>query len=53
MSAFKKLAGDTALDGISTILPRLLNYALVPIQTYAFARPRDLSSNVEFYSYIA
>ena len=53
MSAFKKLAGDTALYGISTILPRLLNYALVPIQTYAFARPRDLSSNVEFYSYIA
>ena len=53
MNPFKKLAGDTALYGISTILPRLLNYALVPIQTYAFARPRELSSNVEFYSYIA
>ena len=53
MSLFKQLAGDTALYGISTILPRLLNYALVFIQTYAFPRPRDLSSNVEFYSYIA
>ncbi|WP_077922247.1 oligosaccharide flippase family protein [Spirosoma sp. 209] len=53
MSAFKKLAGDTALYGISTILGRLLNYVLVPIQTYAFAQPKQLSSNVEFYGYIA
>ncbi|GAB2570821.1 polysaccharide biosynthesis protein [Spirosoma areae] len=52
MSTFKKLAGDTALYGVSTILGRLLNYVLVPIQTYAFAKPRELSSNVEFYSYI-
>ncbi|MCX6213146.1 oligosaccharide flippase family protein [Spirosoma sp.] len=53
MSTFKKLASDTALYGVSTILGRLLNYVLVPIQTYAFARPKDMSSNVEFYSYIA
>lgn len=53
MSTFKKLASDTALYGISTILGRMLNYVLVPIQTYAFARPKELSSNVEFYSYIA
>ena len=53
MSTFKKLASDTALYGVSTILGRLLSYILVPIQTYAFARPKELSSNVEFYSYIA
>ncbi len=53
MSTFKKLAGDTALYGVSTILGRLLNYILVPIQTYAFSQPKDLSSNVTFYSYIA
>lgn len=53
MSTFKKLASDTALYGISTILGRMINYVLVPIQTYAFARPKELSSNVEFYSYIA
>ncbi len=53
MSTFKKLASDTALYGVSTILGRLLSYLLVPLQTYAFARPKDLSSNVEFYSYIA
>ncbi|MVM39747.1 oligosaccharide flippase family protein [Spirosoma sp. HMF3257] len=52
MSTFKKLAGDTALYGISTILGRLLNYALVPIQTYAFEKPAAMASNVEFYSWI-
>ncbi|GAB4037889.1 polysaccharide biosynthesis protein [Spirosoma gilvum] len=52
MSTFKKLAGDTALYGVSTILGRLINYALVPIQTYAFAKPAAMASNVEFYSWI-
>lgn len=52
MSQFKKLASDTALYGISTILGRLLNYALLPIQTYAFAKPAAMASNVEFYSWI-
>ncbi|GAB3952727.1 oligosaccharide flippase family protein [Spirosoma harenae] len=52
MSTFKKLASDTALYGVSTILGRLLNYALVPIQTYAFAKPAAMASNVEFYSWI-
>jgi len=53
MSAFKKLASDTALYGVSTILGRLLNYALVPVQTYAFGQPKQLASNVELYAYIA
>ncbi|GAB4005009.1 polysaccharide biosynthesis protein [Spirosoma sp. KCTC 42546] len=52
MGTFKKLAGDTALYGISTILGRLLNYALVPIQTYAFAKPAAMASNVELYGWI-
>ncbi len=52
MSTFKKLASDTALYGISTILGRLLNYALLPIQTYAFVKPAAMASNVEFYSWI-
>ncbi|GAA4412553.1 oligosaccharide flippase family protein [Nibrella viscosa] len=53
MSVFKKLAGDTALYGVSTILGRMLNYALVPLHTYVFRRPGELASNVEFYSYVA
>lgn len=52
MSTFKKLASDTALYGVSTILGRLLNYALVPIQTYAFEKPAAMASNVELYSWI-
>jgi O-antigen/teichoic acid export membrane protein len=52
MSTFKKLASDTALYGVSTILGRLLNYALLPIQTYAFVKPAAMASNIEFYSWI-
>ncbi|WP_420149610.1 polysaccharide biosynthesis C-terminal domain-containing protein [Spirosoma sp.] len=52
MSQFKKLASDTALYGISTILGRLLNFALVPLHTYVFTKPGALSSNVELYSYV-
>ena len=53
MSTFKKLAGDTALYGISTIFGRMLNFVLVPLQTYVFPRPGELASNVELYSYVA
>lgn len=53
MSTFKKLAGDTALYGISTILGRMLNFVLVPLQTYVFTRPSELASNVELYSWVA
>ncbi|WP_234736085.1 lipopolysaccharide biosynthesis protein [Tellurirhabdus bombi] len=52
MSAFKKLASDTALYGGSTILGRLLNWALVFLHTRIFIRPGELASNVEIYTYI-
>lgn len=52
MSTFKKLASDTALYGISTILARSINFALAPIQTYAFVKPAQLSSNVTIYAWI-
>ncbi len=52
MSTFKKLASDTALYGISTILARSINFALVPIQTYAFGKPASLASNVTIYAWI-
>ena len=52
MSTFKKLAGDTALYGLSTILARSINFALAPIQTYAFQEPADLASNVTLYAWI-
>lgn len=52
MSTFKKLAGDTALYGISTILARSINFAMVPIQTYAFKDPSALASNVKIYTWM-
>ena len=36
MSTFKKLASDTAVYGLSSVLGRLMNYLLFPIHTYAF-----------------
>lgn len=36
MGAIKKLAGETIIYGVSTILGRLLNYLLVPIYTIVF-----------------
>ncbi|MBD2754860.1 oligosaccharide flippase family protein [Spirosoma validum] len=52
MSQFKKLASDTALYGVSTILGRMLNFVLVPLHTYVFTKPGALASNVELYSYV-
>lgn len=49
----KKLAGQTAIYGLSTILPRLLNYALVPLFTYKFTNPADFGINTEIYAYIS
>ena len=38
MSQLKRLASHTAIYGISSILGRLINYALVPLHTSVFAR---------------
>jgi O-antigen/teichoic acid export membrane protein len=53
MTAIKQLAGQTAIYGLSTILGRLLNYALVPFYTYIFAKPAEFGLNIEFYAYIS
>jgi O-antigen/teichoic acid export membrane protein len=37
LGTLKKLAGQTAIYGFPTILGRLLNYLLVPLQTHIFA----------------
>ncbi|MGA0557417.1 polysaccharide biosynthesis C-terminal domain-containing protein [Larkinella sp. VNQ87] len=52
MSGFKKLASDTALYGISTILGRMLYWLMVPLHTRVFERTGALASNVELFSYI-
>lgn len=53
MSAIRKLAGQTAVYGVSTIFGRLLNFALVPFFSYIFDSPEVLGLNTEFYAYIA
>lgn len=53
MSSIKKLAGQTAIYGISTIVGRLLNYFLVPLYTYKFRDPKDFGINTEFYAYVS
>lgn len=51
MNPLKKLAGQTAIYGLSTIVGRLLNYLLVPLYTYQFSDPRDFGVVTEFYAY--
>ncbi len=38
MNKIKKLAGETILYGLGTLLPRMLNFLLVPLHTYVFNR---------------
>ncbi len=49
----KKLAGQTVVYGIGSILPRIINYLFSLALTYIFKTPSDLASNTEFYAYIS
>jgi len=53
LSTLKKLAGQTAIYGVPTIVGRLLNYLLVPLYTYKFRDPKDFGIQAEFYAYIS
>lgn len=54
MSTIKKLAGQTAVYGLSSILGRLLNYMLVPIYTWpGNYDPAEYGIISEFYAYVA
>ena len=50
MNPFKKLAGQTAIYGIPTILGRMLNYLLVPLYTYIFSTS-EYGVVTEMYAY--
>jgi len=50
-SQLKKLAGQTAVYGLSSILGRLLNYLLVPLYTRLFA-PEIYGIVTELYAYV-
>ena len=49
----KKLAGHTAIYGLSSIVGRLLNYLLVPLYTLKFTNPADYGVVSELYAWVA
>lgn len=51
MSLLKKLASQTAVYGLSTIVGRLLNYLLVPLYTRVFI-PAEYGVVTEMYAYV-
>jgi len=52
MTAIKRLAGQTAIYGIPSILGRILTYLLVPLYTFLF-EPSDYGNVNVFYAYSA
>lgn len=52
MSLIKKLAGDTMLYGMSSIVGRLLNWLLVIVHTRVFEQPELLTENAQLYTYV-
>lgn len=52
MNPLKKLAGQTAVYGLSSIVGRFLNYLLVPLYTVQF-EPAAYGVVTEFYAYVA
>jgi len=51
-SPLRSLAGQTAVYGMGTIIPRLLNYLLVPFYTRVFAQ-EAYGQITELYAYVA
>ncbi len=51
MNPLRRLAGQTAIYGLSTIVGRLLNYFLVPIYTRVFL-PEQYGVITEIYAYV-
>ena len=52
MSILRKLASQTAVYGLSSVLGRMLNYLLVPLYTLVFA-PSEYGIVTELYAYVA
>jgi O-antigen/teichoic acid export membrane protein len=51
VNPLKRLASQTAVYGVSSVLGRFLNYLLVPLLTYSFA-PAEYGVVAEFYAYM-
>ena len=53
MNPIKRLAGQTAIYGIPSIVTRFLNYLLVPLYTYGILSPAEYGVVNVFYAYSA
>jgi O-antigen/teichoic acid export membrane protein len=53
LSTLKKLAGQSAVYGLSSIVGRFLNYLLVPLHTNIFKQPGEYGVVTEIYAYIS
>jgi len=51
LNPLKRLASQTAIYGMSSVLGRFLNYLLVPLLTYTFA-PAEFGVVAELYAYM-
>lgn len=51
MSFLKKLAGETAIYGLSSVVPRLLNYLLIFLHSRVFL-PEEYGVVTEMYAYL-
>ena len=49
----KKLASQTAVYGLGSVLPRVITFLYSFVLTYIFEQPSQLSANTEFYAYIS
>ncbi len=52
MNPLKKLASQTAIYGLPTIVGRLLNYLLTPLYTYNYS-PGEFGVNTTAYAYVS
>jgi O-antigen/teichoic acid export membrane protein len=52
MTALKKLAGETAIYGLGTIVPRIFNFLLLPLHTAVFA-PEAYGVITYLYAFVA
>ncbi|MEZ5013002.1 MAG: polysaccharide biosynthesis C-terminal domain-containing protein [Chitinophagales bacterium] len=52
MRPLRRLAGQTAIYGLSTILVRMLNYLLAPLHTNVFSNQADYGVISELYAYV-
>jgi len=53
LKALKKLTGDTAIYGVSSIIGRFLNWWLNPYWTYIFINQAEIGKIINIYAYVA